>query len=209
MQTTAILLLEDGNFFEGKALGQIGTHSGELCFNTGMTGYQEIYTDPSYYGQIIINTTAHIGNYGTIPEDNESANVKISGMICSNFSEIYSRHTAQASLQDYLAKAGIVGIYGLDTRALVRHIRSQGAMNGIISSEIYDLKVLKRMLDETPSMDGLELASQVSTPEAYFVGNPNAKYRVAVLDYGIKQNILNNLASRDCYCQVYPARTSF
>ncbi len=205
----AFLLLEDGTFLEGKALGKIGTTTGELCFNTGMTGYQEIYTDPSYYGQIVINTTAHIGNYGTIEMDNESADVKISGMICNDFSDIYSRQIAQASLQAYLEKSNTVGICEIDTRALVRHIRNLGAMNGVISSETGDRKILQQKLDETPSMEGLELASQVSTREAYFAGNPEAKYRIAALDLGIKQNILNNFVDRDAYCQVFPAQTSF
>lgn len=206
---SAFLLLEDGHFFEGKALGKVGTSSGELCFNTGMTGYQEIYTDPSYYGQIIINTTAHIGNYGTIPEDNESADVKIRGMVCNDFSAIYSRQIAEASLQDYLEKAGIVGIHGIDTRALVRHIRHKGAMNAVISSETNDIEVLKQKLAETPSMHGLELASQVSTKEPYTVGNPEAKFKIAALDLGIKQNILDSLVARNCYCKVFPAKTSF
>ena len=205
----AVLLLEDGYFFQGKSLGKIGTSAGELCFNTGMTGYQEIYTDPSYFGQIVVNTTAHIGNYGTIAEDNESNSVKINGMICNDFSSIYSRNIAQASLQDYLEGAGTVGIWNIDTRALVRHIRSQGAMNGIISSETTDLEQLKAQLGETPSMKGLELASKVSTDAVYSVGDPNAKYRIAVLDLGIKKNILNNFVARDCCCTVFPAKTSF
>jgi carbamoyl-phosphate synthase small subunit len=206
---TATLLLEDGSLFAGLALGKIGTTSGELCFNTGMTGYQEIYTDPSYYGQVVINTNAHIGNYGTIDLDNESNSVKIKGMICNNFSTIYSRQTAQASLQEYLEKAGIVGIHGIDTRALVRHIRIKGAMNGVISSETQDLEHLRDILQATPNMNGLELSSYVSTEKPYFVGNPSAKYKVAALDLGIKQNILNSLAERDCYIQVFPAKTDF
>ncbi len=204
----AVLLLEDGSFFRGLALGKIGTTSGELCFNTGMTGYQEIYTDPSYHGQIIINTTAHIGNYGTIPIDEESAKVRIRGMICNVFSLNFSRQLANSSLQDYLSNSGTVGIHGIDTRALVRHIRSQGAMNGVISSENTDRAFLEEVLRQTPSMKGLELASEVSTPAVYTAGNPEAKYRIAALDLGIKQNILNNLVDRDCYVQVFPAKTS-
>jgi carbamoyl-phosphate synthase small subunit len=205
----AVLLLEDGTFLQGKALGAIGTTTGEMCFNTGMTGYQEIYTDPSYHGQIVVNSNAHIGNYGTIALDDESDTVKIAGMVCNQFSQTFSRHTADASLQTYLAQAGIVGICELDTRFLVQHIRTQGAMNGIISSEITDSAVLKIRLSQTPSMQGLELASVVSTAQPYFVGNPNARYKVACLDLGIKRNILNSLAERDCYCHVFPAKTSF
>lgn len=206
---TAVLLLEDGTFFEGKALGKIGTTSGEICFNTGMTGYQEIYTDPSYFGQIVIHTNSHIGNYGTIGEDDESKYVKISGMICNDFSPIHSRQTADQALQNYLENSETVGICNIDTRALVRHIRSKGAMNAVISSENTSLDFLKEKLRDTPDMNGLELASLVSTKEPYFVGNPEAKLKVAVLDLGIKQNILNNLTARDCYCQVFPAKTSF
>jgi len=209
VKQSAILILEDGLIFKGKSLGKIGTSAGELCFNTGMTGYQEVYTDPSYFGQILINTNAHIGNYGTIAEDNESKSVKISGMICNSFSKIYSRKTAETSLQNYLEKANLVGISDIDTRALVTHIRSQGAMNGIISSEIENVEELKEKLAEVPSMDGLELASKVTTNTSYFMGNPEAKYKIAVLDLGVKQNILNNFSQRDCYCQVFPAETSY
>lgn len=205
----AFLLLEDGSLFKGQSLGKIGTTSGELCFNTGMTGYQEIYTDPSYFGQIVVNTNAHIGNYGTIGADNESAQVKISGMICNEFSVTYSRLTADASLQTYLENANTVGICGIDTRALVQHIRSKGAMNGVISSESSDIEFLKQKLTKTPSMEGLELASKVSTSEPYFVGEEDSPLRVAVLDLGVKQNILLNLASRGVYCKVFSAKTSF
>lgn len=209
MKQKAVLLLEDGTFFEGEALGKIGTSTGEMCFNTGMTGYQEIYTDPSYFGQIVVNTTAHIGNYGTIGEDNESAKVQINGMVCNVFADVYSRKSADDSLQNYLQKSETVGISAIDTRALVQHIRSKGAMNGIISSEIFDWKILKQRLQETPNMNGLELASLVSTTTAYTLGEPNAKYKIACLDYGIKQNILNNLVARDCFCKVFPAKSTF
>lgn len=206
----AILLLADGTYFKGFALGKIGTSGGEICFNTGMTGYQEIYTDPSYFGQVIVNTTSHIGNYGVLaPSEDESNSVKISGMVCNEFSQINSRYTATESLQEYFEKANVVGIYGVDTRQIVRHIRSKGAMNCIISSEISDLELLKVELDKIPPMEGLELSSIVSTTEPYFVGKPNAKWKVAAVDYGIKKSILSNLVDRDCYCKVFPAKTSF
>jgi carbamoyl-phosphate synthase small subunit len=206
----ALLLLADGTLFKGFALGKIGTHGGEICFNTGMTGYQEIYTDPSYFGQVIVNTTSHIGNYGVLsPSEEESFSVKISGMVCNEFSQITSRFGSDGSLQEYLEKANIVGIYGVDTRQIVRHIRSKGAMNCIISSEIFDLDELKAQLDKIPPMEGLELSSVVSTTEPYFVGNPEAKYKVAAIDYGIKKSILSNLVDRDCYCKVFPAKTTF
>jgi carbamoyl-phosphate synthase small subunit len=206
----ALLLLEDGTYFKGYALGKIGTHGGEICFNTGMTGYQEIYTDPSYFGQIVVNTTSHIGNYGVLnPMEDESNSVKISGMVCNDFSQIHSRALAEESLQDYFEKANIVGIYGVDTRQIVRHIRSKGAMNCIISSEILDVNLLKIELYKVPQMEGLELSSIVSTKEPYFVGNADAKWKVAALDYGIKKSILKNLVERDCYVKVFPAKTTY
>ncbi|MFD1816127.1 carbamoyl-phosphate synthase small subunit [Pseudarcicella hirudinis] len=206
----AILLLEDGTVFRGNALGKIGTHGGEICFNTGMTGYQEIYTDPSYFGQVIVNTTSHIGNYGIVNElEEESGSVKISGMVCNEFSPIHSRKTSDGSLQDYFEKAGIVGISGVDTRQIVRHIRSVGAMNCIISSEILDVEELKKELAKVPQMEGLELSSKVCTQESYFLGNPEASKKVAVLDLGVKKSILSNISDRDCYLQVFPAKTSF
>ncbi|MBL7862079.1 MAG: glutamine-hydrolyzing carbamoyl-phosphate synthase small subunit [Cyclobacteriaceae bacterium] len=204
----AYLLLADGFLIEGKAIGKRGTSGGEICFNTGMTGYQEIYTDPSYYGQIIVNTTAHIGNYGTVPEEQESATPKISGLVVNEFSDEFSRKTAKESLQDYLDKHGVVGISDVDTRMLVRYIRSKGAMNALISSELTP-EQMKVEIKKVPSMDGLELSSIVSTKSSYFVGNPNATFKIAALDVGIKTSILKNLADRDCYIKVYPAKTSF
>lgn len=200
----AILLLEDGKVFEGKAAGKIGTTSGEICFNTGMSGYQEIFTDPSYFGQIITMTNAHIGNYGVEESEVESDSVKIAGMICKKFNNGFSRPRAKKSLQHYFEDNNIVAICEVDTRALVRHIRDKGAMNCIISSEILDVDVLKKQLAKVPSMEGLELSSKVATKEPFFVGNENAKYRVAVMDYGTKKNILRSLVERDCYLKVFP-----
>ncbi len=207
-QQRAILLLADGTTYEGKAAGKIGTTTGEICFNTGMTGYQEVFTDPSYYGQLLVTTNAHIGNYGTMKADEESDSVKIAGLICKNFTIPYSRHIGEASIQDYLEGEGLVGISDVDTRALVRHIRSKGAMNGIISSETFDLKALKKQLDKAPNMDGLELSSHVTTKEAYTLGEASAKHKVAVLDLGTKQNILRNFIRRDCFVKVFPAKAS-
>ena len=208
MSDKAYLLLADGFLIEGKSIGKKGTTGGEICFNTGMTGYQEIYTDPSYYGQIVVNTTAHIGNYGTEDDEQESAAPKISGLVVNDFSDEFSRKTAKESLQQYLEKHQIVGISDIDTRQLVRHIRSKGAMNAIISS-VLSPEQLKEELKKVPSMDGLELASKVSTEKPYFFGNKTATYKVAALDVGIKSSILKNLAERDCYVQVFPAKTSF
>ncbi|WP_162341822.1 glutamine-hydrolyzing carbamoyl-phosphate synthase small subunit [Cyclobacterium salsum] len=205
----ATLLLADGTAFTGSLVGSHGTNGGEICFNTGMTGYQEIYTDPSYTGQIIVNTTPHIGNYGVVEEDQQSVRPLISGIVVNDFSEIYSRLDASESLQEYLERHGITGIADVDTRKLVRHIRSKGAMNAIISSEFDDLDQLKTELDKVPDMNGLELSSTVSTSEPYFYGDENAPIRVACVDYGIKRNILRCLADRGVYCKVFPAKTTF
>ncbi len=203
----ATLLLEDGSVFYGKAIGKIGTTVGEICFNTGMTGYQEIFTDPSYFGQILVATNAHIGNYGTKNTDTESSNIKIAGLICKNFTNEYSRKQADEAIQAYFESEGLVGISEVDTRAIVRHIRSKGAMNAIISSAIEDLDELKSELAKVPSMDGLELASKVSTKEPYFFGEEESRFKVAVLDYGVKNNILECLSDRGCYLKVFPAKT--
>lgn len=204
----AVLLLEDGTLFSGFAIGKIGTSTGEICFNTGMTGYQEIYTDPSYFGQIVVNTTAHIGNYGTKQSEQESRKAKINGMVCNAFSSIHSRHQADDSLQNYLLHNEVVAITGIDTRALVQHIRHKGAMNALISSESLEIGFLQKKLQETPSMKGLELSSQVSTKEAYAYGKVDARYKIAILDLGVKENILRCFADRDVYMQVFPAKTS-
>ncbi len=204
----AIVLLEDGTFFKGKSIGIEGTSFGEICFNTGMTGYQEIFTDPSYHGQMMVTTNVHIGNYGTFVKDQESNSVQISGLICRNFSQNYSRILADDSLFNFLSKNNIVAITNVDTRSLVRHIREKGAMNAVISTN-KDVKELKEQLSNFPSMEGLELASKVSTKKAYYVGNKNASFKIAALDIGIKNNILNSLVERDCYVKVFPYDTDF
>ena len=200
----AVLLLQDGTVFYGKAAGVIGTATGEICFNTGMTGYQEIFTDPSYYGQIMVTATSHIGNYGVHAEEVESDSVKIAGLICKKFSETYSRVGGESSLGKFFERDGIVGISDVDTRAIVRHVRSKGAMNCIISSETLDLDELKAKLEKVPSMDGLELASKVSTQESYTVGDENAEHRVAMVDIGVKKNIIRCLTERGCFVKVFP-----
>lgn len=205
----AVLLLEDGKVFYGKAAGKIGTTAGEICFNTGMTGYQEVFTDPSYFGQIVVTTNVHIGNYGVNKDEVESDSIKIAGLVCKQFNDFHSRKRSDGSLKDYFEKGGIVAISDVDTRAIVRYIRDKGAMNCIISSETLDLDVLKAKLAKVPSMAGLELSSKVSTHEPYFVGEPTAAYKIAVTDYGVKKNILRSLAERGCYLQVFPMKTSF
>src|SRR6478609_12070495 len=203
----AVLLLEDGTVCHGKAFGAIGITAGEICFNTGMTGYQEVFTDPSYYGQVLIMNSVHVGNYGVKREDIESDTVKIKGLICRNLEERFSRYQAEGSLEDYLLKNSIVAIEGIDTRALVAHVRTKGAMNCIISSEILDIDKLKAELAKVPDMDGLELASTVSTTEEYELGDINATLKVAVLDFGVKKHILECLVSRGAHVRVHPAKT--
>ena len=207
-QNQAILLLEDGTVFEGVAIGKIGTTTGEIAFNTGMTGYQEVFTDPSYFGQILIMTTAHIGNYGTHELEVESNGMKIAGMVIKKFSDGYSRPSGNKSLQDYMIDNDKVGIADVDTRALVRHIRSKGAMNAIISSEILDVDQLKGMLSKVPSMDGLELSSKVATTEAYEMKPENPKFKVSLIDFGVKQSIVTCLVDRGCHVKVFPLKST-
>ncbi|MDE1190703.1 MAG: glutamine-hydrolyzing carbamoyl-phosphate synthase small subunit [Arachidicoccus sp.] len=204
----AILLLADGSIFHGKAFGKTGTAAGEICFNTGMTGYQEVFTDPSYYGQILITNNVHIGNYGTKKTDVESETVKIKGLIGRNLEEKYSRYQADESLNDYLIQNNIVSIAEIDTRALVTHIRNKGAMNCIISSEIFEIEKLQQILSDIPAMEGLDLANEVTTKEEYELGDVNSDIKISVLDFGIKKNILDNLVARGAHVRVHPAKTS-
>src|SRR5690554_3279415 len=210
-RANAVLVLEDGTTFHGKAVGKIGRAAGELAFNTGMTGYQEVFTDPSYLGQLIIMTSPHIGNYGTTPVESESDSIQCAGIIVKKFSEVSSRDISEMSLQDYLIKDNKVGISDIDTRALVRYIRSKGAMNAIISSNEDDkIEDLLEELKSVPSMEGLELASQVSVKEAYVAPSTTGKshYRVALLDFGSKRTITKCLNERDCEVKVFPMNSS-
>ena len=192
----AILLLADGHVFYGQSFGKTGTATGEICFNTGMTGYQEVFTDPSY-----------TGNYGVKDTDVESSSVKIRGLIARNLEDQFSRLLANGNLDAYLIANNIVAIEGVDTRALVAHVRTKGAMNCIISTEITDIAALKAALDKVPDMDGLELASTVSTETEYELGDPASPIKVAVLDFGVKQHILQCLVSRGAHIRVHPAKT--
>jgi len=206
---TAILILEDGTIIHGNVFGKTGTATGEICFNTGMTGYQEVFTDPSYYGQVLIMNNVHTGNYGVKAADVESDTVKVKAVIGRNLEEKYSRFMADASLQEYFEAQQVVAIDGVDTRALVSHIRTKGAMNCIVSSDETDINVLKQQLKLVPSMDGLELASVVSTKETYELGDTNSDIKIAVLDFGIKRNILNCLVERGAHVKVFNANTGF
>lgn len=205
----ALILLQDGTIFFGKALGVKGTAYGELCFNTGMTGYQEIFTDPSYYGQLMVTTNSHIGNYGVNEKEVESESPKIAGLICKNFNSKFSRPLADDSLQNFFIKHNIVAISDVDTRALVSYIRDNGAMNAVISTDTNGIDKLKINLKNLPSMEGLELASKVSTKKTYYFGDLNSKFRIAALDLGIKKNILRNLSKRDAYIKVFPFNATF
>lgn len=206
----AVVLLADGTIFYGKAVGdREGTAFGEICFNTGMTGYQEIFTDPSYYGQLMVTTNAHIGNYGTRDEEMESDTIKIAGLVCKNFSYTHSRPSATTSLPDFLDRHNLFAVSDVDTRALVSYIRDHGAMNAVISSRVDEIDTLKRELEKIPSMEGLELASKVSTKEIYDVGEGGASIKIAALDIGIKKNILRNLKARGAQIRVFPYDTTY
>lgn len=205
----AIILLADGTIFHGKAVNREGTAFGEVCFNTGMTGYQEIFTDPSYFGQLMVTTNAHIGNYGVNVNEMESDSVKIAGLICKNFSYDFSRVDAEGSLEEFLNNNKLLAISDVDTRALVSYIRDNGTMNAVISTEVDNIEGLKKQLADVPNMNGLELASKVSTKEPYYFGDENASVKIAALDLGIKKNILRNLAKRDAYIKVFPYDTTY
>ena len=205
----AIILLSDGTIFHGKSIGISGKTFGEVCFNTGMTGYQEIFTDPSYFGQIMVATNPHIGNYGVNSEENESATIMISGLVCKNFSFTHSRPDSECSLLEYFQKHNLICISDVDTRALVRYIRDHGAQNAVICTDDTPIEQLKSALVNVPDMNGLELASKVSTTEPYYFGKENATYKISALDLGIKRNILRNLAQRDCYIKIFPFNATF
>ncbi|WP_396195709.1 glutamine-hydrolyzing carbamoyl-phosphate synthase small subunit [Flavobacterium sp.] len=205
----ALLLLADGTIFYGKSIGISGKTFGEVCFNTGMTGYQEIFTDPSYFGQIMVATNPHIGNYGVNANEVEADQIMISGLVCKNFSFTHSRPDSESNLYDYFEKQNLICISDVDTRALVSYIRDNGAQNAVICTDGTSVDELKTLLAQVPDMKGLELASKVSVTEPYFFGAENASYKIAALDLGIKRNILRNLAKRDCYIKVFPYNTSF
>lgn len=202
-------MLADGTSFKGKSYGASLTKTGEICFNTGMTGYQEIFSDPSYYKQIVICTHTHIGNYGIIDSEYESKGMKISGLVCKNFSSFASRQRSESSIRNWFLDENIPVISDLDTRSIVRHIRNKGAMNAIISSENLTTEELKLRLDSELSMNGLELSSFVSTPYSYTEGNENSLYRIALLDLGVKQSIIKNLTNLSCFVKIFPAKTTF
>lgn len=218
-QTPAILVLADGTTYEGYGFGANGTAIGEVVFNTGMTGYQEVLTDPSYSGQIVTFTYPELGNTGINQEDEESDRPQVRGVVARNITEIPSNWRSQASLPAYLQQHQVVGIAGIDTRSLTRKIRSQGAMNGAISTETLDADLLLAQIAATPSMVGLNLAELVSTKEIYewteptpaaweFIQPSNSpSLTVVAIDFGVKRNILRRLVSHGCRVIVVPATT--
>ena len=210
---TAVLLLQDGRFFSGKSFGAEGETTGEVCFNTGMSGYQEILTDPSYCRQIVTMTAPHIGNYGVNPEDIESDCIQVAGFVIKEETSVPSNWRSTQSIGEYLKDQKIVGIQGIDTRALTRHIRDNGAMNGIISTIDFDIDSLEKKLDQAPDMTGLDLAKEVTTSKLYLWSSnhsikQSSKYKVAAIDFGIKHNILRLLESHGCDVTVFPANVA-
>ena len=205
-QQKAILYLEDGLFFKGKNLGALGETSGEVCFNTGMTGYQEILTDPSYAKQMIVMCSPHIGNYGTNSSDIESPNVYATGLIIKSESLSSSNWRSSEPLDKFLKSNKVVGIQDIDTRALTIHIRNNGSMKGIISTKDFDLDSLAKKIKKVPSMQGLDLVKEVSRKEKTILSNvKNPKYKIAAIDYGMKSNIYDILLDNDSEVVIFPA----
>ena len=202
----AKLVLEDGTIVRGTAIGSRGLTGGELCFNTSMTGYQEIMTDPSYYGQLMMMTYPHIGNYGASDIDMEADEPMVAGFIVRSFTHRHSNRQADESLDDFMREHDLVGIAGVDTRALVRHIRDKGVMNAVISSDELDDDVLLDKAQDWPKMDGLELASKVTTESDYIYCEGSGP-RIAVYDFGVKQNILRSFRARGATVRVVPDDT--
>ena len=202
-----LLVLEDGSCWRGEAIGRPGTSFGEIVFNTAMSGYQEVLTDPSYAGQIVVMTAAHVGNYGVRASESESGRVHVAGFLARDFPERWSGAGGEESLADYLVREGVVGLHGLDTRALVRRIRSEGAMRAGISSEIDDAGELLAQVRRSASMIGSDLALRVSPPEIseFPAEGGRERFRVAAIDYGMKRNIVRLLTAAGCRVRVYPA----
>jgi carbamoyl-phosphate synthase small subunit len=210
MTQPAVLVLRDGTVYRGTAFGHVGETSGEVCFNTGMTGYQEILTDPSYSGQIVTMTYPHIGNYGVNDDDMESARIQVAGLVLREVCSIPSNHLATSSLPDWMERNGVLGIQDVDTRALTRRLRTMGAMNGIISTGERSTADLIEEARALPQMNGQDLTGAVTCAAPYEWPGTDApkRYRVAALDFGIKRNILRLLAAHGCDVTVYPAQTS-
>ena len=207
----AALCLEDGFLLKGESIGAKGETYGEVVFNTSMMGYQEILTDPSYKGQIVTMTYPHIGNYGVNDEDVESRRPYVEGFVVKELSRITSNYRSQGTLEAYLLKHGIVGIQGVDTRALTKHLRTFGAKKGIISTETDDAELLLKKVQASPGLVGVDLVKEVTCSAPYeWKGKeaPEPRFHVVAIDYGIKQNILRRLAKAGCHVTVVPARAT-
>lgn len=204
----AVLVLEDGEMFAGEAFAAAGTATGEVVFNTSLTGYQEVLTDPSYHRQLVAMTAPHQGNYGTSDQDAEATSVQAAGFIVRSASRTYSNWRATGGLPETLAAAGVVGISEVDTRRLARHIRSAGAMRAGISTELVDRDALLEVVRAAPPMAGADLAREVTTSRVYDVDTPDAPFRVVAYDFGIKRSILRLLAAAGCAVRVVPATTA-
>ncbi|HVL99534.1 MAG TPA: glutamine-hydrolyzing carbamoyl-phosphate synthase small subunit, partial [Egibacteraceae bacterium] len=203
----ALLVLEDGAVFRGEGFGAPGTAHGEVVFNTGMAGYQEVITDPSYRRQLVTMTYPHQGNYGVNDEDAEAERVQVAGMIVREVARMHSSWRATRTLDEELAGAGAVGITEVDTRRLTRHIRAEGAMRAVISTEVLDVDALLAEVERAPGMVGADLASEVTTRAPYDIAVPDARFRVVVYDFGLKRNQLRLLAAAGCSVRVVPAST--
>ncbi len=202
----AILYLEDGTMFHGRTLQETGETAGEAVFNTAMTGYQEVLTDPSYTGQIVVMTYPLIGNYGVNDDDQESEKIHVKGFVVKEFCRRHSNWRAQKSLTDYLNENKILAIEGVDTRAVTRHLRLSGAMKAMISTEDFDPKSLKKKLADMPSMEGADFVKDVTTAKKYVWKAKGPRlYKIAAIDCGIKFNILRILAELGCEIHVFPA----
>ena len=228
----ALLVLEDGRVFEGEAFGAVGTRVGEVCFNTSMTGYQEVLTDPSYFGQIVAMTYPLIGNYGVNPADDESARAQVSGFVIEELSEVPSSWRSRVSLPEYMVQNGIIGIQGIDTRALTRHLRERGAMKACLTTEPLGVEEAARRAREGEGVVGMDFVREVTTPEPYDwdpgdlnsrrwsvagasgevdaeeTALPPAKYNIVAYDYGMKRNILRRLRQNGFRVRVVPAGTT-
>lgn len=217
----AFLVLSDGTVFEGTSFGAEGTKQGEVVFNTSMSGYQEILTDPSYFGQMVAMTYPLIGNYGINTDDFESDKVWLSAFIVKEYSRTYSNYRADRSLGDFLKEQGVIGIEGIDTRMLVRHIREEGSMNAIITTETDDVEKLKKMAAEIPGIEGQDYVKEVTCKKPYvwtqktwnledgFTECAEPARHIVAVDFGIKKNILRYFADQGCKITVVPADTPF
>ncbi len=217
----AILLLADGTFFKGRSFGFNGTAKGEVVFNTGITGYQEVLTDPSYFGQLVTFTYPEIGNTGINEEDNESSSVSVKGVIVREFTSNPSNWRSKLSIEDWFSQNKVVGISGIDTRALVKHLREYGSMNGIITTDLNTPIIeLKNKIDQASNMEGLNLVNNVSTKISYkwdhkcpvnfdqrIITRIDKPYKIVAIDFGIKKSILHRLVAHGCEVTVLPAST--